>query len=107
MENHNLMNQLNFTFSDTIAGYVTDYDRASDSYTVRTSDSRDRTVRLKDNTYAMLVRNLSDPAGMPPAKCATCSLGPLPLHLRHLLPGKRRQRLRSAVCAIRGPSRQW
>jgi len=61
VENRNLMNQLNFTFSDTIAGYVTGYDRASDSYTVRTSDSRDYTVRLKDNTYAMLVRNLSDP----------------------------------------------
>ncbi|MFN2203201.1 MAG: AGE family epimerase/isomerase [Caldilineaceae bacterium] len=55
------MNELNFTFSDTIAGYVTGFDRDSDTYTVKTSDDREYTVTLKENTYAMLVRNLGDP----------------------------------------------
>ncbi len=55
------MNKLDFTISDTIAGYVTNYDRALDTYTVRTSDEREYTIRLKENTYAMLVRNLGDP----------------------------------------------
>jgi mannose/cellobiose epimerase-like protein (N-acyl-D-glucosamine 2-epimerase family) len=54
-------NQIDFTFSDTIAGYVTSYDRDSDAYTVETSDGRAYTIKLKDNTYAMLVRNLGDP----------------------------------------------
>ena len=55
------MNHLNFTFSDTIAGYVTGFDRDANTYTVKTSDGREYSIRLKDNTYAMLVRNLGDP----------------------------------------------
>ena len=31
------MDKLKFTFSDTIAGYVTQYDRSLDTYSVRTS----------------------------------------------------------------------
>lgn len=55
------MNEINFTFSDTIAGYVTAYDRASDSYEVQTSDGRKYKIKLKSNTYAQLIRNLGDP----------------------------------------------
>ena len=55
------MNQFDFTFSDTIAGYVTGYDRDTDTYTVQTSDEREYAIKLKDNTYAMLVRNLDEP----------------------------------------------
>lgn len=55
------MNEINFTFSDTIAGYVTGYQRATDTFGIRTSDGREYVVRLKSNTYAQLVRNLGDP----------------------------------------------
>ncbi len=55
------MNQINFTFSDTIAGYVIQYDRETDSFGIRTSGGREYQVRLKGNTYANLVRNLGEP----------------------------------------------
>src|SRR4051812_36934771 len=54
-------NKIDFTFSDTIAGYVVSYDRASDTYIVKTSDDRQYTIKLKGTTYAMLARNLGDP----------------------------------------------
>ncbi len=55
------MNEIKFTFSDTIAGYVTEYDRDSDIFTVKTSDDRLFKIKVKENTYAQLVRNLGDP----------------------------------------------
>jgi mannose/cellobiose epimerase-like protein (N-acyl-D-glucosamine 2-epimerase family) len=55
------MNEINFTFSDTIAGYVTNYDRDTDTFGLRTSGGREYQARLKGNTYAQLVRNLGDP----------------------------------------------
>ena len=55
------MNEINFTFSDTIAGYVTEFDRDNDSYEVQTSDGRKYRIKLKGNTYAQLIRNLGDP----------------------------------------------
>ncbi|MEP7286025.1 MAG: N-acyl-D-glucosamine 2-epimerase, partial [Chloroflexota bacterium] len=55
-----MSNAINFTFSDTIAGYVSHYDKAKDFYTVTTSDNREYTIKLKSNTYAMFVRNLGD-----------------------------------------------
>ena len=55
------MNEIQFTFSDTIAGYVTEYDRESDIFTVKTSDDRVFRIKSKSNTYAQLVRNLGDP----------------------------------------------
>jgi mannose/cellobiose epimerase-like protein (N-acyl-D-glucosamine 2-epimerase family) len=54
------MNNIGFTFSDTIAGYVTQFDRSTDSYTVKTSGGKEFTIKLKSNTYAQLVRNLGD-----------------------------------------------
>jgi mannose/cellobiose epimerase-like protein (N-acyl-D-glucosamine 2-epimerase family) len=55
------MNDIHFPFSDTIAGYVTHFDRGTDTYTVRTSGGREYQVKLKGNTYAQLLRNLGDP----------------------------------------------
>jgi mannose/cellobiose epimerase-like protein (N-acyl-D-glucosamine 2-epimerase family) len=55
------MGNTRFSFSDTIAGYVTDFDRNKDTYSIKTSDRREFQVKLKSNTYAQLVRNLGDP----------------------------------------------
>lgn len=54
------MNGLDFTFSDLIAGYVTDYDATKDTFTLRTVDDRDFRVRLTSTTFAELVRNLGE-----------------------------------------------
>jgi mannose/cellobiose epimerase-like protein (N-acyl-D-glucosamine 2-epimerase family) len=53
-------NSIDFTFSDTIAGYVTSYDRDSDTYVVTTAAQKEHTVKLKGNTYANYIRNLGD-----------------------------------------------
>lgn len=55
------MNEARHTFSDTVAGYVTAFDRANDGYTVRTSGGDEVDVTLKPSTYAQLTRNLGDP----------------------------------------------
>ena len=55
------MNEIDFTFSDLISGYVTRFDRNTDTYTVKTSGGKEFEVKLKSNTYAQLVRNLGDP----------------------------------------------
>lgn len=56
-----MSNALPSTFSDTVAGYVTAFDRDADRFTVRTSGGGEYTVQLKASTYAQLVRNLDDP----------------------------------------------
>ena len=55
------MNEISFTFSDMIAGYVTQFDRGTDTYTVKTSGGQEFQIKLKSNTYAQVVRNLGDP----------------------------------------------
>jgi mannose/cellobiose epimerase-like protein (N-acyl-D-glucosamine 2-epimerase family) len=55
------MNNISFTFSDLVAGYVTGFDRGADIYTVKTSGGQEFQIRLKSNTYAQLMRNLGDP----------------------------------------------
>jgi mannose/cellobiose epimerase-like protein (N-acyl-D-glucosamine 2-epimerase family) len=55
------MNAIDFPFSDTIAGRVTGFDAASDTFSLRTSGGKDFDVRLKSNTYARLIRNLGEP----------------------------------------------
>jgi mannose/cellobiose epimerase-like protein (N-acyl-D-glucosamine 2-epimerase family) len=55
------VNDIRFTFSDTIAGYVSDYNRAADTYTVKTSGGDLFQIKLKSNTYAQLMRNLGEP----------------------------------------------
>jgi len=52
---------MRFTFSDTIAGYVTDFDRDADTFTLKTSGGQEYTVRFAANTYAQFVRNLGEP----------------------------------------------
>jgi mannose/cellobiose epimerase-like protein (N-acyl-D-glucosamine 2-epimerase family) len=49
------------TFSDTVAGYVTEYDREADRFSLRTSGGDVFDVHLKAITYAQLVRNLGEP----------------------------------------------
>src|SRR4028118_300207 len=55
------MNPAGFTFSDTIAGYVTSFDEAAGSFLLRTTDEREFCVHITDVTYAELLRNLDEP----------------------------------------------
>ena len=55
------MNAIDFPFSDTIAGYVTNFDGQTDTFSLRTPGGKEFDVRLKGNTYAGLIRNLGDP----------------------------------------------
>lgn len=48
----------NFSFSDLISGYVTDFDWENRSFAMATSDGRRFPVRLTDTSYAELLRNL-------------------------------------------------
>jgi mannose/cellobiose epimerase-like protein (N-acyl-D-glucosamine 2-epimerase family) len=52
---------MNFTLSDTVAGYVTRLDPGQGVYQIKTTDGRPFTVKLKANTYAQLIRNLGEP----------------------------------------------
>ena len=52
---------INFTFSDTIAGYVTDFSLREQKFTLKTSDDREFAVQLVPNTYARFARNLGEP----------------------------------------------
>ena len=54
------MNELNFTFSDLISGYITSYDKAGKSIGIKTSDGRDYEGKLTDNTYAKQTQNLGE-----------------------------------------------
>ena len=51
---------IDFTFSDTIAGYVTDYDEDTDSFGLRTSDGREFRAYLTKNTFSQAMRNFGD-----------------------------------------------
>ncbi|MEI6639845.1 MAG: hypothetical protein WCL46_09010, partial [Chlorobium sp.] len=53
-------NRLDFTFSDTIQGYVTHFDWDKQIFSLDTSDGRTFEVKLTSNTYAELVRNLGE-----------------------------------------------
>jgi hypothetical protein len=55
------MNQINFTFSDTIAGYVTGFDRDADTFGLRTTDGREYTVKFAPGTYAWIANNFEEP----------------------------------------------
>ena len=52
--------KVDFTFSDTIAGYVSSYNSRESSFTLRTSDDREFTVFLNSNTYAKFAFNLTE-----------------------------------------------
>jgi hypothetical protein len=55
------MDHLTFTVSDMVAGYVTSYDPAADSFGLKTTDGREFTAFLTPTAYAELVRNLGEP----------------------------------------------
>jgi mannose/cellobiose epimerase-like protein (N-acyl-D-glucosamine 2-epimerase family)/anti-anti-sigma regulatory factor len=55
------MEKLSWTSSDTIAGYVTSYERDGKTFGLRTNDDREFQVKLTDATYAELVQNLDEP----------------------------------------------
>ena len=55
------MGTTNFEFSDTISGYVGGCEKATRTFTVRTSDGREYSVKLAANAYARLMRNLDQP----------------------------------------------
>lgn len=52
---------MNFTSSDTIAGYVTHFNRSERSFGLRTSDGREFTAHLTPMTYARVTQNLEEP----------------------------------------------
>lgn len=54
------MNELSFTVSDLIAGYVTSYDAATQSFGMKTTDGREFCVTLTPTVYAEFVRNLGE-----------------------------------------------
>ena len=55
------MDSMRFSFSDTIAGYVTGYDRDKDSFGLRTTDGRDFQVKFSANVYGWIANNLNEP----------------------------------------------
>src|SRR5437588_7218132 len=66
---------MDFTFSDTIAGYVADVDASQRAFGLRTSDGRQHTVHLTDTTYAEVLRNLDEPF-QPPRDAIESMLAP-------------------------------
>jgi mannose/cellobiose epimerase-like protein (N-acyl-D-glucosamine 2-epimerase family) len=54
------MNDINFIFSDTIAGYVTSADQSKGVFTVKTPGGSEFQAKLTPVTYAEYVRNLGD-----------------------------------------------
>jgi mannose/cellobiose epimerase-like protein (N-acyl-D-glucosamine 2-epimerase family) len=54
------MNDLNFTFSDLISGYVTQYNESSKIVGIQTSDGRLYEGKLTANTYAKQTQNLGE-----------------------------------------------
>ena len=55
------MDKMHFTFSDTVAGYVTGEDSSAGTFGLKTSDGREFQVSLTDATYAEVIRNPSEP----------------------------------------------
>ena len=53
--------QIDFTFSDTMAGYVKSYDSAAGSFTLTMMDGRESTVYLTPSTFARFSYNLDEP----------------------------------------------
>ncbi len=55
------MNKIDFTFSDTVAGYVTHFDRKERSFGMSTSDGRQFKAFLTPTSYARCTQNLDEP----------------------------------------------
>ena len=54
------MNNLNFSFSDLISGYVQNFDSAKRVIELKTSDGREYQAKLTANTYARQTQNLKE-----------------------------------------------
>ena len=82
---------VDFTFSDTIAGYVTGYDDEADAFGLRTSDGREFRAYMTKNTYSQAMRNFGE-AYLDTTGQMRDMLVPerLPVRLRDLLPGRGR-----------------
>ena len=88
------MAAIDFTVSDTIAGYVTQFNRDADTYSVKTSDGRPWEIRLRGHTYAQIMRNLDDPYFDCTAQMREHARArSVRLHLRDVLPRAGRPRL--------------
>lgn len=55
------MAEITFSFSDTIAGYVTQFDRQNKCFRVKTSDEREYPIYLTETTYGRIAQNLNEP----------------------------------------------
>jgi mannose/cellobiose epimerase-like protein (N-acyl-D-glucosamine 2-epimerase family) len=55
------MTNVNFPFSDLIAGYITHFDAENDIFGIKTSDGREFHAVLSPMTYAKLVQNIEEP----------------------------------------------
>lgn len=55
------MNQINFEFSDTIAGYIASFDSSRDTFILKTSDKREYAVKFSSGAYAWIINNMNEP----------------------------------------------
>ncbi len=55
------MKPMQFEFSDTISGYVTQYDSQKKVFGMKTSDGREFSVKISPNCSAQIMRNLGEP----------------------------------------------
>jgi len=55
------MERMNFSFSDMIGGYVTQFNRSDKSFGIKTSDGRQYTAYLTPTTYGRITQNLEEP----------------------------------------------
>jgi hypothetical protein len=55
------MNKITFSFSDTIAGYVKDFQKERDTFALTTSDGREFSVKFSPSSYAWIANNLEEP----------------------------------------------
>jgi hypothetical protein len=54
------MERMNFSFSDTIGGYITHFNRQEKSFGIKTSDGREYTAYLGPNTWGRIAQNLGE-----------------------------------------------
>jgi mannose/cellobiose epimerase-like protein (N-acyl-D-glucosamine 2-epimerase family) len=55
------MEQMSFTFSDLISGYITEFNRAEKSFGIKTSDGREYQAYLTRVAYGRITYNLEEP----------------------------------------------
>lgn len=55
------MNKLNFSISDTITGYVTDFNPSDKSFGIKTSGEQEYRAYLTPTVYARIAQNLEEP----------------------------------------------